>query len=192
MLDLPDQASVLCSRLGRLPPLQGAEETGGAVGDVVGAAPGLPAGEAGASSDLRHTQHSSSAAAVAGAAHSSDGVSMARGERRLAELVVQELSSKHYSLSHGLLASLPVTAVVTTNYDTLFEEAWRGAQADFHVLPYETGGADRWFALLSPRVRGGHRLHCAALRGSCRLLPALPSGGCSSCMAICAGQRILC
>jgi hypothetical protein len=32
---------------------------------------------------------------------------------------------------------------MNSKYDTLFEEAWRGAQADFHVFPYETGGADR-------------------------------------------------
>jgi len=53
---------------------------------------------------------------------------MARGERLLAALVVKELSSEHYSLAHGLLAGLPVSAVVTTNYDDLFEKAWHGAQ----------------------------------------------------------------
>ena len=44
------------------------------------------------------------------------------------------LSASLYSLTHGLLAGLPVAAVVTTNYDELFEAAWRGAQADFNVL----------------------------------------------------------
>jgi hypothetical protein len=197
MLDLPDQASVLCSRLGRMPPLDGAlersgkgdgEEGGGrgvAMGGVVGGAEegargmstdqakstregvivggavrgaggggagGMPADEAkNAGGDISICADSVAmprAGSVSIRADSvtkarADSISMARGERRLAELVVQELSSKHYSLSHGLLAGLPVTAVVTTNYDTLFEEAWRGAQADFHVLPYETGGADR-------------------------------------------------
>jgi hypothetical protein len=199
MLDLPDQASVLCSRLGRIPPLQGADEAGGAVDKLTNAAAGGPAGETVARSELRHGPGSTSALTHAFAAHRADSVSMARGERRLAELVVQELSSKHYSLSHGLLASLPVTAVVTTNYDTLFEEAWRGAQADFHVLPYETGEADRWTAPLSPCVHEVHRSSCTdrvvSLGRSAGLTPAAcppTSGGCSNCTATCAGHRTLC
>jgi hypothetical protein len=46
----------------------------------------------------------------------------------------------HYSLSHALLAGLPVREVVTTNYDRLFETAWEAAAAEpladqstFHV-----------------------------------------------------------
>ena len=66
----------------------------------------------------------------------------ADGEQRLQALVVDTLSASLYSLTHGLLAGLPVAAVVTTNYDELFEAAWRGAQADFNVLPYEVHEAD--------------------------------------------------
>lgn len=49
-----------------------------------------------------------------------------------------------YSITHGLLAGLPVDAVVTTNYDRLFEAAWEGAQAEFAVLPYETVASERF------------------------------------------------
>ena len=57
-------------------------------------------------------------------------------KRRLgdAELTtaVRELlgASKFYSLTHALLAALPVREVVTTNYDQLFEEAWGHPVAD--------------------------------------------------------------
>jgi hypothetical protein len=45
-------------------------------------------------------------------------------------------ASKHYSLTHALLAALPVREVVTTNYDELFEEAWRHPVADdITILP---------------------------------------------------------
>jgi len=137
MLDLPDQASVLCSRLGHQPDPMGID---GKAGDAI------------------VDSYSDRSGGLASPPAFSDGckadrISMARGERRLAELVVQELSSDYYSLSHGLLASLPVSSVVTTNYDTLFEEAWRGAQADFNVLPYETARADRWVLKLHGDLR---------------------------------------
>lgn len=61
-----------------------------------------------------------------------------QGRGPLAALVVDELTSPLYSITHALLAGLPVSAVVTTNYDELFESAWRAADADFNVLPYET------------------------------------------------------
>ncbi len=70
------------------------------------------------------------------------------GDDRLAQLVVNQLGSKQYSVTHGLLASLPVSAVVTTNYDSLFESAWRGAQVEFNVLPYETRPSDRFILKL--------------------------------------------
>ena len=77
----------------------------------------------------------------------------ADGEQRLQALVVDTLSASLYSLTHGLLAGLPVAAVVTTNYDELFEAAWRGAQADFNVLPYEVHEADRFILKLHGDVR---------------------------------------
>ncbi len=43
----------------------------------------------------------------------------------LGELVARELlrASKRHSIQHALLASLPSTEVITTNYDQLFEQA---------------------------------------------------------------------
>ncbi len=43
---------------------------------------------------------------------------------------------KHISLSHALLAGLPVRETVTTNYDRLFELASRGAGWEAAVIPY--------------------------------------------------------
>lgn len=48
-------------------------------------------------------------------------------------------SARHYSLTHALLAALPVREVVTTNYDQLFEEAWRHPSGDdIMILPNRT------------------------------------------------------
>ena len=72
------------------------------------------------------------------------------GEGILAALVVDELSPRSatgiplYSMTHGLLAGLPVAAVVTTNYDALFECAWRAAGTRFTVLPYENQPSDKF------------------------------------------------
>lgn len=52
-----------------------------------------------------------------------------------------------YSLSHGLLANLPVREAVTTNYDQLFEAAWEGADpgCPTSVLPHKPQAtARRW------------------------------------------------
>ncbi len=56
------------------------------------------------------------------------------------------LSGHEYSLAHAMLAALPVSEVVTTNYDTLFERASEaGGEMRVAVLPYErAAGADRW------------------------------------------------
>lgn len=55
-------------------------------------------------------------------------------------------SKKHYSLTHALLAALPVREVVTTNYDQLFEQAWGHPIADdIAILPNRTSAqARRW------------------------------------------------
>lgn len=43
---------------------------------------------------------------------------------------------RHYALAHALLAALPVREAITTNYDRLFEEAWRPSDPDgLSVLP---------------------------------------------------------
>ncbi len=48
------------------------------------------------------------------------------GTEKIGQAVAQEFEGYNfYSLSHALLASLPVKEVITTNYDRLFEEAWK-------------------------------------------------------------------
>jgi len=69
------------------------------------------------------------------------------GSRELMTAAIQEVLSRHeYSLAHAMLAALPVSEVVTTNYDTLFERASEaGGEMKVAVLPYErAAGADRW------------------------------------------------
>ncbi len=58
-----------------------------------------------------------------------------------------------FTLAHSLLASLPVTEVVTTNYDTLFEDAAAAAGRAAAVLPYEpAAGGGRWLLKLHGSV----------------------------------------
>lgn len=61
------------------------------------------------------------------------------GGAALGHVVAEALraKSRHYGLSHALLASLPVDEIVTTNYDQLFEHATAGADRKLSVLPYE-------------------------------------------------------
>lgn len=70
-------------------------------------------------------------------------------DEALNALVVDEISSSElYSITHGLLAGLPISAAVTTNYDSLFERAWRAADKEFNVLPYETEPSERFILKL--------------------------------------------
>ncbi len=69
---------------------------------------------------------------------------------------VREVVDEHpcHSLGHALLAALPVTEAVTTNYDRLFEQAWADAGADAAVLPYDpSGGRERWLLKMHGCVR---------------------------------------
>jgi hypothetical protein len=59
------------------------------------------------------------------------------GANPLADSICTRVSSNRYSLSHSLLSNLSVSEVVTTNYDTLFEQASRDAGHPVAVLPYE-------------------------------------------------------
>src|SRR5207244_10478713 len=53
------------------------------------------------------------------------------------------------ALGHALLAGLPVTEAVTTNYDRLFETAWESQGYEATVLPYRLHpGAGRWLLKL--------------------------------------------
>ncbi len=64
----------------------------------------------------------------------------------LGRAVAEEIKLHHcYAMSHGFLASLPVSEVVTTNYDRLFEQASGATGRGLAVLPYApTAGHDRW------------------------------------------------
>lgn len=69
--------------------------------------------------------------------------------RSLNDLVLGQLRAYRYSLSHGLLACLPVRQTVTTNYDQLFEEASMSAGRGVAVLPSDpTRDHSRWLLKL--------------------------------------------
>ncbi|MCA9854870.1 MAG: SIR2 family protein, partial [Dehalococcoidia bacterium] len=63
--------------------------------------------------------------------------------------VKEQLAASNYSLSHSLLASLPVREVATTNYDQLFECASSDAGTPAAVLPYAANrNRERWLLKL--------------------------------------------
>lgn len=67
--------------------------------------------------------------------------------------ITVRLSADCYSLSHSLLASLPASEVVTTNYDTLFEMASEAAGRHTAVLPdMSPRRGDRWLLKLHGSV----------------------------------------
>lgn len=67
------------------------------------------------------------------------------GNDVLAEAIAKECRSPVFSLSHALLASLPIRNAVTSNYDILFEEASKTCVKKLATLPYEPSTAsDRW------------------------------------------------
>ena len=65
------------------------------------------------------------------------------GAERLADLVRGVFGPRRYSLSHALLAALPVVEAVTTNYDPLFERASAAAGRCVSVLPWDDAEAGR-------------------------------------------------
>jgi hypothetical protein len=66
----------------------------------------------------------------------------------LGALVAELLGGyRHHSLSHALLAALPVEEVVTTNYDLLFEQASAAAGFPVRVLPDRPRPDDRRWLL---------------------------------------------
>lgn len=66
--------------------------------------------------------------------------------RHLGDVVCAALSGfTHHSLTHSLLAGLPVSEVATTNYDTLFEQASEAAGRSTQVIPYRPRrNVERW------------------------------------------------
>ena len=75
---------------------------------------------------------------------------LAQRGKSVAEEVARIVGARpRYSLSHALLAGLPVGEAVTTNYDTLFEAASAAAGRVPAVLPYEAAQAGhRWLLKL--------------------------------------------
>jgi hypothetical protein len=74
--------------------------------------------------------------------------------KSLGKAVAKKLGGSHYSLSSGLLASLPSREAVTTNFDTLFEDAWATAGRKVAVLPDESAEPnERWLLKLHGSVR---------------------------------------
>lgn len=68
-------------------------------------------------------------------------------------LLERHMPADHYSLSHGLLAALPVREVATTNYDQLFEMASRSAGIEPAIVPYQpVGRSRRWLLKLHGSV----------------------------------------
>lgn len=63
----------------------------------------------------------------------------------LGQAVAELVDVPHHSLTHALLADLPIRESVTLNYDKLFEAASAAAGHRLAVLPYEPAtGASRW------------------------------------------------
>lgn len=72
-----------------------------------------------------------------------------RQQEELTQLVLDQLHSERYGLSHGLLACLPIDQTVTTNYDKLYEQASAAAGRPVAVLPTEpTRDLPRWLLKL--------------------------------------------
>ncbi|MEM1347783.1 MAG: SIR2 family protein [Myxococcota bacterium] len=59
--------------------------------------------------------------------------------------IAQRMYRRNYSLAHALLAAMPTKQTITTNYDTLFEDASRHIGRMIRTLPYEPVAAGwRW------------------------------------------------
>jgi len=67
------------------------------------------------------------------------------GPPSLPNAVLSHVTADRFSLAHALLANLNATESVTTNYDTLFEDASTAAGHPTAVLPYESSKeSGRW------------------------------------------------
>lgn len=80
-------------------------------------------------------------------------------DTNLPDAIREHVVTSHVSLTHQLLVSLPVTEAVTTNYDVLFERAWRDAGRSHAVLPQQSArGARRWLLKLHGSVDDPNRI----------------------------------
>lgn len=83
-----------------------------------------------------------------------------RGRSQFKTDIAAKLSATQtYSLAHGLLASLPSKEAVTTNFDVLFEQACKIADADIAVLPENPRATEgRWLLKLHGGVDDPERM----------------------------------
>jgi len=87
------------------------------------------------------------------------------GAGELERILLERLTAaSRVALQHQLLASLPVHEAASTNWDDLFERAWRDAGAErVAQLPFDgQTGAEHWIVKLHGTVRGG-QLHGVVL-----------------------------
>lgn len=74
-------------------------------------------------------------------------------EKSLPRVLTRHLKRSHYTVAHGLLASLGTKEHVTTNFDTMLENALRVVDGDVTVLPYTAvEGHERWVLKLHGSV----------------------------------------
>ena len=84
---------------------------------------------------------------------------LTRQGRHLADEIETIVRVARVSLVHQLLASLPVTEAVTTNYDRLFEDAWTDACRPHSVLPLQPAeGAGAWLLKLHGSIDDKKRI----------------------------------
>jgi hypothetical protein len=82
-----------------------------------------------------------------------------RQGNRLSDAIMERFQATHVSLVHQLLASLPAREALTTNYDTLFETAWRDAGRKPAVLPKSgTARGEEWLLKLHGSIDDPKRL----------------------------------
>ncbi len=81
------------------------------------------------------------------------------GEDELQQWIRQRFATRPHALAHSLLAALPVHESVTTNWDSLFEQAVADTGRRLHVLPYdEPRAGEPWLLKLHGDVGAGSRI----------------------------------
>ena len=76
------------------------------------------------------------------------------GHERLATYIGERFADRACTLAHAALAGLPVTELVTTNYDRLLEVAAAGAGRELSVLPFGEAAPGRpWLLKLHGDAR---------------------------------------